>query len=145
MDKKKSKFRVGYGKPPHETRFKPGQSGNPGGRPKRNAITLVEALARELNTSITVTEGGKPKKITKLVAMAKQLTIKAVNGDLKAMTLLMKVLELVGIDTTDNLFPMLAAMRAIDARHEIAHQDGTSKTANSCLNDKVKNDNEAKQ
>ena len=63
MDKKKSKFRVGYGKPPHETRFKPGQSGNPGGRPKKNAISLVEAFTRELNTSVTVTEGGKSRKI----------------------------------------------------------------------------------
>lgn len=35
---------VGYGKPPVETRFKPGQSGNPGGRPKGVSLT---ALLRE--------------------------------------------------------------------------------------------------
>ena len=28
------KYEVGYGKPPAGTRFKPGQSGNPAGRPK---------------------------------------------------------------------------------------------------------------
>ena len=27
-------YEVGYGKPPKDTRFKPGQSGNPSGRPK---------------------------------------------------------------------------------------------------------------
>jgi hypothetical protein len=27
-------YEVGYGKPPKHTRFKPGQSGNPKGRPK---------------------------------------------------------------------------------------------------------------
>ena len=27
-------YEVGYGKPPKATRFKPGKSGNPGGRPK---------------------------------------------------------------------------------------------------------------
>lgn len=127
MDKKKSKFRVGYGKPPHETRFKTGKSGNPGGRPKKKAITLVEAFARELNTSIIVTEGGKSKKITKLDAIAKQQTIKAVQCDHKAIALVMKAVEPREIDTKDNLFPVLAAMRAIHARHESAHQNDPTK------------------
>lgn len=30
---------VGRGKPPVEHQFKPGQSGNPGGRPKKKAVT----------------------------------------------------------------------------------------------------------
>jgi len=34
---------VGYGAPPLETRFRPGQSGNPAGRPKRK--TLTERIA----------------------------------------------------------------------------------------------------
>lgn len=31
---KPERYEVGYGKPPSATRFKPGQSGNPHGRPK---------------------------------------------------------------------------------------------------------------
>ena len=36
-DKDKRDYEIGYGKPPKQTRFKPGQSGNPRGRPKWNA------------------------------------------------------------------------------------------------------------
>ena len=38
------RYEVGRGKPPVHTRWKPGQSGNPGGRPKhsRNFGTIVE-------------------------------------------------------------------------------------------------------
>jgi len=32
--------KVGYGQPPLESRFKPGQSGNPKGRPKQPAHTV---------------------------------------------------------------------------------------------------------
>ena len=41
-------YRVGYGKPPLETRFKKGQSGNPGGRPRR-ARNLMTQLYRALD------------------------------------------------------------------------------------------------
>ena len=84
MDNDESDFPVGYKKPPLETRFKPGQSGNPSGRPKKNAITLAEAITRELNTSVTVTEGGKSKKMTKLDANCEtpddQGSLKAITG-----------------------------------------------------------------
>jgi hypothetical protein len=33
-------YRVGYGRPPLETRFKPNQSGNPKGRPRRRSLEL---------------------------------------------------------------------------------------------------------
>ena len=107
MDNDESDFPIGYKKPPRETRFKPGQSGNPSGRPKKKAITLAEAIARELNTSVTVTEGGKSKKMTKLDAIAKHQTIKAVQGDHKAIAFVMKAVEPRESDTKDNLAPVL--------------------------------------
>jgi len=39
-------YEVGKGKPPKETQFKPGQSGNPAGRPK--SITVSDALRQAL-------------------------------------------------------------------------------------------------
>ena len=145
MDNDESDFPVGYKKPPRETRFKPGQSGNPSGRPKKNTITLAEAITRELNTSVTVTEGGKSKKMTKLVLIAKQQTNKALKGDHRATGLVMKAVEPRESDTKDNLAPMLMELRAIHQKHATADQNGNSKTASSDLNGKIKDDDEEPQ
>ena len=48
---------VGYGRPPLHTRFKPGQSGNPKGRPKgaKNEDTILREI---MNRPIDIREGG---------------------------------------------------------------------------------------
>jgi len=122
--KEKSDFLIGYRKPPRHTRFKPGPSGNPSGRPKKKATTFSESIGRELNTFITVTEGGKQRRITKLDAIAKQQTNKAVTGDVKATALLMRAIEPREFDQADNLSPVLQSMRAIHAKHELANHNG---------------------
>ena len=78
-----SDFSVGYGKPPAETRFKPGQSGNPKGRPKgaKNFSTLME---KELERKVTIKEGERRRRVSKREAMVKQLTNKAASGDHKS-------------------------------------------------------------
>ena len=81
-------YDVGYGKPPAETRFQKGQSGNPKGRPKgsKNLATIVRQAANE---RVTIVVKGKQRSITKLEAAAKQLANKAAQGDLKAMQMLL--------------------------------------------------------
>jgi Family of unknown function (DUF5681) len=54
---------VGYRRPPRNRQFKPGQSGNPTGRPK-GAKNFATALAEELDAPITATENGKRKTIS---------------------------------------------------------------------------------
>lgn len=78
----------GYGKPPKEYQFKPGQSGNPKGRipGSKNTYTLLQKI---LDQKISVTESGQQIKISKKVAMLTQLVNKAVQGDTKAIASLL--------------------------------------------------------
>src|SRR4051794_2005701 len=76
-------YKVGRGKPPLKTRFKPGQSGNPRGRPKgRRGISAL--LQAQLQTLIKVTEDGQTKRMTKLQAIVKRLVNALLKGDPKA-------------------------------------------------------------
>jgi len=43
---------VGYGRPPVQHRFKPGQSGNPGSRPKGLARKIREAVGDDVDMLI---------------------------------------------------------------------------------------------
>jgi hypothetical protein len=81
-------YSVGYGKPPEETRFKSGQSGNPKGRPKgsKNFSTHFE---EELSQQVTLVENGKPRRMTKRQALAKQLMNKALSNDARAAALVL--------------------------------------------------------
>ena len=77
--------KVGYGRPPKKSRFQPGQSGNPKGRPK-GTKDLKTDLAEELLEMIQVTEGGRKRAISKQRAMVKSLMARAVQGDVRAIT-----------------------------------------------------------
>jgi Family of unknown function (DUF5681) len=94
-------YQVGYGKPPKESRFKRGHSGNPNGRP-RGMKNLKTDLIEELSERINVSEGGKPKKLSKQRALLKSLTAKAIKGDARAISvlinLMVRVLETVEAD-----------------------------------------------
>jgi hypothetical protein len=83
-------YEVGYGKPPKHSRFQKGQSGNRKGRPK-GAKNLSGLLNQELDTLITIQEGGRSKRVTKREVMAKRLINKGMEGDLKALLALFKL------------------------------------------------------
>jgi hypothetical protein len=81
-------YEVGYARPPSNRRFKPGQSGNPSGRP-RGAKNFATAIEAELRARVTVTENGKRKRVTKREVVAKRLVNRAAEGDLRAIPLLL--------------------------------------------------------
>lgn len=85
-------YEVGYGKPPKHTQFKPGQCGNPRGRPKKSkdVNALIQA---ELDEVIPAKEGGREKRITKREAIIKQLVNRAITGDSKATQFLLAHLD----------------------------------------------------
>ena len=84
--------KIGYGRPPKHTQFKPGQSGNPRGRPRKSK--QVEALIQsELNRTLVIKEGGREVRITKREAIVKQLVNSAIKGDTKPLQMMIAHLE----------------------------------------------------
>ncbi len=69
---------VGYGRPPRHAQFKPGESGNPLGRPKRR-LSFESELADELARPIL--EHGR--EITQIRAILRRLVADALAGDSK--------------------------------------------------------------
>ncbi len=67
---------------PRSTRFRPGQSGNPRGRPK-GAQSLRGLIVSALGERVEAQENGR-RRITKLEAAVKQLVNRAANGDQRA-------------------------------------------------------------
>ena len=77
-------YDVGYGKPPVKDQFKPGQSGNPKGRPSRaqqaRGRLLRDMLIEMGNEMIPVTIGGKRQYVTKKQAIVISLFNDALAG-----------------------------------------------------------------
>ena len=83
-------YKVGPGRPPRHTRFKKGQSGNPGGRSKKQLSAL---LADALNEPVFVTIDGERRKITKREAVVHQLVDKSTSADLRATKMLFDMMK----------------------------------------------------
>src|SRR5919109_55750 len=85
-------YKVGYGRPPKHSQFKPGRSGNPKGRPRKskNVETLI---TMELEQKVTIKEGGRELRVTKREAIVKQLVNSALKGDPRKLLLMLKYLE----------------------------------------------------
>jgi Family of unknown function (DUF5681) len=76
-----SDYDVGYGKPPERSRFKPGVSGNPKGRPKRRPIELAGLIERVLNAPMAYRERGRTRTTTRQELALRKLIEDAVKGD----------------------------------------------------------------
>jgi Family of unknown function (DUF5681) len=87
---------VGYCRPPLHTRFKPGQSGNPKGRPRRhrNVRTILEET---LNQKVKIRGGERTRRVTKLEAFVETTVNGALNRDPKAQASLMAMMRSAGM------------------------------------------------
>lgn len=77
------KYPIGYRKPPIETRFKPGTSGNPKGRPK-GGRNLKRAAQEVFTSMVLVREGGRARRVTRLEALLLTTMERGLRGNDKA-------------------------------------------------------------
>lgn len=80
--------KVGYGRPPVENQYQPGQSGNNRGAPKR-APSQKDILKKIGFEKVKISENGRSYRISKLEAVFRRLTHDALTGDQGAYRVLM--------------------------------------------------------
>jgi hypothetical protein len=76
--------KIGYGQPPMKTRFKPGTSGNPNGRPK-----ISNSLAKDLREELDEPVGDGTRSTTKQQALLRTIINAALKGDRRATEMLL--------------------------------------------------------
>jgi hypothetical protein len=85
--------RTGYAQPPRQSQFKPGQSGNPAGRPRKvkaapTALPKLEPtrtlIAREAARLVTVRNGDERSEVTSTEAVLRAMAMKAMQGGILA-------------------------------------------------------------
>jgi hypothetical protein len=81
---------IGYGRPPKQTRWKKGQSGNPNRRYPARSKGTVEMIDRFFLKPVEITVNGVDKKVSTLEAIVLQLWLREIAGDRKALDVRLK-------------------------------------------------------
>jgi len=81
-------YQVGFGKPPKHTQFKPGQSGNPRGKPKgrKNFETILDQI---LHRKLPIRDRGSVRHVPLIEAMLLKFAEEALRGNPKAAAFLL--------------------------------------------------------
>jgi hypothetical protein len=80
---KPPQYSIGYGRPPINSRFKAGQSGNPKGRPKGSRNVMTE-LRKVYTETIVIGVGGKKRRLTRIQALLLSQWDRGIKGNERA-------------------------------------------------------------
>jgi hypothetical protein len=108
MSDETPEYEVGYRRPPKHSRFQPGTSGNPRGRPRGKANLLTD-IVKELAEQIRIREGEHERSVTKQRAMVKALVAKSLKGESRAAALLINLLIKLSQENVGDTAPAQAA------------------------------------
>lgn len=98
MTDREPPYEVGYGRPPRRHQFKPGQSGNPRGRPK-GARGLKTDLRAELEARMTIRINNEPVSETRQRLLLRALSSRAAAGDVRAAAILIPIIiQVLGVE-----------------------------------------------
>src|SRR3954454_19403816 len=73
-------YAVGYGRPPIESRFQPGTSGNSRGR-RKGSKNLKTLIRKAMTASISIQEGTKTRRVSKIEGVVLRQLQSALKGD----------------------------------------------------------------
>ena len=102
---------VGRGRPPKETRWTKGQSGNPNRAFRNEAKPAVELIDDFFAAQTNVVEGGVRKRISNFKAILLQLATKATTGNKRALNVFLKYHEFAAGRGGKDPGPLVVIMR----------------------------------
>lgn len=124
--KRTSDYPVGFKKPPKDKQFKPGQSGNPKGRP-RGSRNFANVVRQATTAPVRVRRDGKSRTVPTQEAALMRLVEKALAGDHRALSELLKLAATYNVDDEAgaDAHPVKATHREIIDRFIARHAGKT--------------------
>jgi Family of unknown function (DUF5681) len=124
----KGDYSVGYARPPVNTRFTPGVSGNPKGRPAGRPNLKTE-LAQILNETVQVSEGGKVKHLPKRQLLLRTTLNNAIKGDSRAFNNIISFMARVGsLNESGDDTPALLPLQDQEIAHDFLRRNAAAAT-----------------